>query len=121
MKTEEQYLELADEAADKMKPFSAVVYAFLGLISVFRDIRNTLYEIRNHLDTPDYGYTYIPPTYPSTFEPIITEFDITAEEDNLAIPFCAYCSQSLATDGMCLNSMCPSKQSGIGSTGGQVV
>ncbi len=39
---EEIYLHDAALAIDKKQPFTAVVFSFLGLIEVFRDIRDVL-------------------------------------------------------------------------------
>ncbi len=44
---EEAYLEQANEALENKAPFSAVVYAFLGLIEVFRDVRDVSYTLQS--------------------------------------------------------------------------
>lgn len=45
MSKEKAFLTQSEEAIERKAPFSAVVYAFLGLIEVFKDIRNSLRDI----------------------------------------------------------------------------
>ena len=54
-KTEDEYLSMADEASVKKQPFSAVVYTLLALVSIFRDLRDIAYDVRNHYDNYQVG------------------------------------------------------------------
>jgi hypothetical protein len=100
MKTEQEYLDMADEAAEKKQPFSAVVYAFMALIMIFREVRDVLVRDRTVLAP------FVQPAI--THDPPYT-ISVTGSNDGYTplTSICPWCGFVLTSGGDCINIECP--------------
>ena len=100
---------MADEAMENKQPFSAVVYGLLALVSIFRDIRDSLNYLRNTVSVPNQsvGITH----------PIVDVVQL--DKADFITPFCPYCAQSYPTGGVCTNPNCSGVH--VGSIGDEPV